>query len=634
VVSYLDKRTNSQRAFSDVPYSQKTNALVTEGKNSLFGNKNTNSLSASRTIGQKQYELVNHLGNVQLTTLDRLTPNTVTSAGVVSDTVINWYADASNVYDHYPFGMQMPGRVLGDNSEHCADITYFQYLPTKVSTTHWDTINGYTLTNTTTVGSFTTTGAQGGYLSQYSGSLGFYYHSDPDEFATGGAEVTVATNVGQDFLASFSFSPTDFQGNYCDEVFIAQVVGITANGDPEILSEILLQGAGVYQLAYTANGPTASIQILATQPNSAFWFHTYSWTVDEITYTQQQVTKTFCSGDGDYRFGFNGMEKDNEIKGKGNSLDFGARLYDSRLARWTSLDPLMTKFPSHSPYNFVANSPIIYMDEDGKDISVHGVSAIKYKAQLQQKTTLTVHLNEKTGQVTFSGIPLTDVDFDLLRASKDPSIHVHIYTTEKHIVQMRNGNQGWLRYGAFDGSKVINGVAHTFQYVNPSHGFGADEAIPFGGPGTAAAHELLESYYAAQVSPGHVPIVLKKDEKDNVYEFAHKKVVSRLGHWELQGGDFDKDNCYRFYTFRGNAAMKPHMGPTLFKKPKVNTYRELADETFLPCMGFENQQNNGNIPVKSKGKIRKEKFKKTIDKIKNKLRSKGGETNIDGFGNF
>ncbi len=32
-----------------------------------------------------------------------------------------------------------------------------------------------------------------------------------------------------------------------------------------------------------------------------------------------------------YRFGFNGKENDNEIQGDGNSYDFGARIYDSRL---------------------------------------------------------------------------------------------------------------------------------------------------------------------------------------------------------------------------------------------------------------------------------------------------------------
>ena len=68
-----------------------------------------------------------------------------------------------------------------------------------------------------------------------------------------------------------------------------------------------------------------------------------------------------------YRFGFNGKEKDNELKGDGNSLDFGARIYDSRLGRWLALDPLMAKCPNLSPYHSFANSPIIVVDKDGME---------------------------------------------------------------------------------------------------------------------------------------------------------------------------------------------------------------------------------------------------------------------------
>lgn len=62
------------------------------------------------------------------------------------------------------------------------------------------------------------------------------------------------------------------------------------------------------------------------------------------------------------------MEKDDELKGAGNSYDFGARLYDPRVARWMSVDPLASKYPAFSPYCFVANSPLRYIDPDGKDI--------------------------------------------------------------------------------------------------------------------------------------------------------------------------------------------------------------------------------------------------------------------------
>ena len=68
-----------------------------------------------------------------------------------------------------------------------------------------------------------------------------------------------------------------------------------------------------------------------------------------------------------YRFGFNSMENDNETYGTGNALDFGARIYDPRLGRWLSLDPLMKKYPGESNYAYVSDNPIVYVDVDGKD---------------------------------------------------------------------------------------------------------------------------------------------------------------------------------------------------------------------------------------------------------------------------
>ncbi len=75
-----------------------------------------------------------------------------------------------------------------------------------------------------------------------------------------------------------------------------------------------------------------------------------------------------------YRFGFNGKEGDNEINVDGGSYDFGARVYDSRLGRWLSLDPLQRKYPTLSPYNYCANNPIMFIDPDGKIIKVPNVA--------------------------------------------------------------------------------------------------------------------------------------------------------------------------------------------------------------------------------------------------------------------
>ena len=73
------------------------------------------------------------------------------------------------------------------------------------------------------------------------------------------------------------------------------------------------------------------------------------------------------SSAGIYRYGFNGMEKDDNVKGSGNSYTTTWRQYDPRLGRWLSLDPAMAKYPSWSPYAFSFNNPIRIADPNGDE---------------------------------------------------------------------------------------------------------------------------------------------------------------------------------------------------------------------------------------------------------------------------
>jgi RHS repeat-associated protein len=66
-----------------------------------------------------------------------------------------------------------------------------------------------------------------------------------------------------------------------------------------------------------------------------------------------------------YRYGFNGMEGDSEVKGSGNSYTTEFRQYDPRLGRWLSLDPLFANFVWQSPYAAFDNNPIYYRDPLG-----------------------------------------------------------------------------------------------------------------------------------------------------------------------------------------------------------------------------------------------------------------------------
>lgn len=73
--------------------------------------------------------------------------------------------------------------------------------------------------------------------------------------------------------------------------------------------------------------------------------------------------RSFSSG---YRFGFNGMENDDEVSGSGNSLDFGARIYDPRVGRWLSRDPMEKMLVPWSPYAFSLDNPIYFTDPAGE----------------------------------------------------------------------------------------------------------------------------------------------------------------------------------------------------------------------------------------------------------------------------
>jgi len=73
------------------------------------------------------------------------------------------------------------------------------------------------------------------------------------------------------------------------------------------------------------------------------------------------------AGTSGYRYGFNGKENDNEVKGEGNQQDYGMRVYDPRAGKFLSVDPLKKSYPFYSPYHFAGNSPIKNLDVDGAE---------------------------------------------------------------------------------------------------------------------------------------------------------------------------------------------------------------------------------------------------------------------------
>jgi RHS repeat-associated protein len=120
-----------------------------------------------------------------------------------------------------------------------------------------------------------------------------------------------------------------------------------------------------------------------------------------------------------YRYGFNGKENDDDFQ------DYGMRVYCPECGVFLSIDPIASKYPELSPYQFASRSPIVNIDLDGledliaNDGRVIGVGP--YSGKTKQKLlneyhfdiliTTFIHpdirvgfINEKYPQKSISGI--------------------------------------------------------------------------------------------------------------------------------------------------------------------------------------------------------------------------------------
>jgi len=109
--------------------------------------------------------------------------------------------------------------------------------------------------------------------------------------------------------------------------------------------------------------------------------------------------RKFSAGNA-YRYGFNGKENDNEVKGKGNQQDYGMRIYDPRLGKFLSVDPITKDYPELTPYQFASNTPIQAVDIDGLEAGLSLGGGSPYSEKKTPNMAIAEWLNS----------PATDLD--------------------------------------------------------------------------------------------------------------------------------------------------------------------------------------------------------------------------------
>lgn len=106
----------------------------------------------------------------------------------------------------------------------------------------------------------------------------------------------------------------------------------------------------------------------------------------------------------DHRYGFNGMEKDDQIKDvEGSHYTSEWRQYDSRLGRWFSIDPVNTA--GQSPYANNNNNPVLFKDPKGNVGVVGGLigAAVGAVAEVVSQTVANGMENLSKGNGFFDG---------------------------------------------------------------------------------------------------------------------------------------------------------------------------------------------------------------------------------------
>lgn len=108
---------------------------------------------------------------------------------------------------------------------------------------------------------------------------------------------------------------------------------------------------------------------------------------------------------GRYRYGFQGQEHDDDIKGNGNSVNYKYRMHDPRIGRFFAIDPLVAKYPHNSPYAFSENRVIDGVELEGLEVQTKttpkqgfiGVPVITVVTSTVVETSTAAAATETTG---------------------------------------------------------------------------------------------------------------------------------------------------------------------------------------------------------------------------------------------
>lgn len=189
---------------------------------------------------------------------------------------------------------------------------------------------------------------------------------------------------------------------------------------------------------------------------------------------------------------YNGKELNDDFQL--NLHDYGARWYDASIGRWHSVDPLAEKYSMMSPYNYVANNPVNFIDMRGDSITgdetgMKNLNSIISYAQgiiKMEDAQVMKDFGVDASQVSaIRGYYQTALD-EINAVKESTSVMVYIRTmTSEEIHKESEGTgiamirydvkNGRLEVGVADGWPVrallAHELKHAYQFLMGKHSF-------------------------------------------------------------------------------------------------------------------------------------------------------------------
>jgi RHS repeat-associated protein len=142
---------------------------------------------------------------------------------------------------------------------------------------------------------------------------------------------------------------------------------------------------------YELSNHLGNVQVVVTDKKIAHSFGGVDWayyTADVYTASDygafgMEIEERGFVRDNKYRYSFNGKETDEET----GVQDYGFRMYDARIARFMSVDPLAPKYPELTTYQFASNRPIDGIDQDGLEHATAITYSVDGKGGVLETTT-------------------------------------------------------------------------------------------------------------------------------------------------------------------------------------------------------------------------------------------------------